>query len=399
MNTSEFDGLLRRRFEQHEFAYQPEEWVKVKTELDKIMPERKSRSRPFFFLLLAPGMAASVAAIACAVYFINYTSGVRSKNVLSSYASRTTSRPAHAVRPASEMQQAVSYTLPRHEDAPRTEALPGTEKPATEEAIVAATVTPPAAAAGKILLTNDNALPEASVVLKNKHKTEKRQFERIDFTMFEADEDKQRNGGNTSFSVGGGINYGSMDAGYVVGVNARRNLNSRLYVESDIAMVNNAATQRTETITSQPGSGPGSLGKMTQNAKMTGTLPLSSNDDAGSSTVQRSVESHSTNLYYLQVSPTIGYQLYPELSVGVGPDFQQLLQSDDKKVLYRTNDKAVESLPSFDFGVQAKAEVAVTRKLKAGLQYRKGMNSMLQKESSKDRNYMQFQIKYTMFNK
>lgn len=399
MNASEFDGLLRRRYEQHEFAYQPEDWNLLKVQLDKEMPERTSRSRPFFLLLLVPGMAASVAAIACCVYLIQNTGKFTTGAPVPSHAGNMTAKPARSVRLAAEIPTAITTTIAASATAPAAAA--SSPVAAVSEPV---TVVPAASAENTAPVTTnpERVQPSSVVIVQNRSTparstatTPGRRFDRIDFTMFVADEERHN---TTSVSVGGGVNYGSMNAGYMVGVNARKNLNSRIYVEGDVAMVNNATTRYIETVTPGSSNISRSNAKLSQFAKLTNNTPLSADDPNLAGQPVRNVQSQNTNLYYIQVAPTIGYQLYPELSVGIGPDFQQLLQSDEKKVIKESNNQAVESLPAFDMGIQAKAEVSVTRKLKAGLQYRKGMNTMLQK-SSIDRNYMQIQIKYTMFNR
>lgn len=394
MNASEFDGLLRRRYEQHEFAYQPEDWAKLKAQLDKELPERTSRSRPFFFLLL-PGMAASVAAIACGVYLFQNTGKFNTRTAVPSQAGNMSARPAHSVRMASEIPTAISTSLTAAVATPVAAAA----APVTEHEQKPAIVLPAASAEKSTMPATDKPVRSSAssvVVVQNKsNSTASRSFDRIDFTMFVAEDEKNK---TTSVSVGGGVNYGSMNAGYMVGVNARKNFNSRLFIEGDVAMVNNATTRYKETVTPGESNVIRPNARMAEFAKITNNTPLSAENPTIGGQPVRNVESQNTNLYYIQVAPTIGYQLYPELSVGFGPDFQQLLQSNEKKVIKESNNQAIESLPAFDMGLQAKAEISISRKLRAGLQYRKGINTMLQK-SSIDRNYMQVQIKYTMFNR
>lgn len=396
MNASEFDGLLRKKFEQHEFAFQPEDWAKLQDQLDKQMPVRKSRNRPFFLLFLVPGMAASVAAIACCVYFIQHVHSYNMDRQALSRAGNTT-RQVRQARLASDFRHTIETTTGNNQSPAVTVTMEST-MPAEHVREMAAALlqaTPPSTTGNdgnvQVSLADPSQTTAGTV--------RKQQYQRIDLAFNEnAYEEEQRRNRNTSLSIGGGFNYGSMNAGYSVGINARRNISKKLFVEGDVAMVNNATRRYSETNTTTTFAL--SPARMSPKAKMTNGEPMALDNNDFKSVSQREVTSQVTQLYYIQLAPTIGYQLCDELSIGAGPDFQQLLQSEEKKVVYETNDKPVESLPSFDVGLQAKAEVFISRKLKASLQYRKGVNDAFQKSSNYvNRNYMQVQVKYTLFGK
>ena len=105
------------------------------------------------------------------------------------------------------------------------------------------------------------------------------------------------------------------------------------------------------------------------------------------------------NLSYAQVTPSIGYQLMKRMSIGVGPDFQQMLVDNRPATdaSYRGN---IQVAPAFDVGFIGKSEYALTKKIKAAVYYRKGVNSIITlTDKYIDRDYVQFQVKCTIFNK
>ena len=107
----------------------------------------------------------------------------------------------------------------------------------------------------------------------------------------------------------------------------------------------------------------------------------------------------SYSLYYAQVTPSIGYKLAKRVSVGVGPDFQQMLV-DNRPEINTAERGNIKVAPVFDMGFMGKTEVAVTKNIKAAVYYREGINNVITPTNKYiDRNYLQFQIKCAILNR
>ena len=105
------------------------------------------------------------------------------------------------------------------------------------------------------------------------------------------------------------------------------------------------------------------------------------------------------NLYYAQLTPTLGYKATRSLSVGVGADVQRLLIN---QVLITETDNPADSreLPVYDMGLVGKTEYNLTKEIKASVFYRKGVNQALQGNNKiLDRDYLQLQLKFNILNK
>lgn len=188
-----------------------------------------------------------------------------------------------------------------------------------------------------------------------------------------------KNAKKTSLSLAGAYNRGSNNLGYMVGVNTRRSLGGKLYLEGDVAFASARNDLETYNIDKN------SLDVPTKKVLLT----------SGNSPKALVGSEISKDLYYLQVTPVIGYQVMKNLSFGAGADVQRLFQSGDKtKFIVDKDANAVKTAPGLDYGLVGKTEYTLFRSLKAGVQYRYGLNDVL--APGKDyinRSYLQVQLK------
>jgi hypothetical protein len=107
------------------------------------------------------------------------------------------------------------------------------------------------------------------------------------------------------------------------------------------------------------------------------------------------------NLYYAQVTPTLGYNIHKKISVGVGADVQRLLLNESSAAGADAGQQAsTRELPAFDLGLVGKAECALSNTIKAGVSYRQGMNNVVAPNANYlDRNYVQVQLKFLLLRK
>ena len=186
-----------------------------------------------------------------------------------------------------------------------------------------------------------------------------------------------------NISLAGGLNYGSASQGYLLGASVRKNLSNKLYIEGDVAYTNSNSQRTVNSYASAP------------------TNPLNMSNIQSSPTTTENVNS----LSYLQLSPVIGYHLHKKIAVGVGADFQRLLQNNTSTTsannfIGAATTETGKIIPDMDYGIICKTEYSVSSRLKTGLQYREGMNNFLSNTNKYfDRNYFQVQIKYSLFNK
>ena len=105
------------------------------------------------------------------------------------------------------------------------------------------------------------------------------------------------------------------------------------------------------------------------------------------------------NLYYAQITPSIGYKLMKRMSVGIGPDFQQML-GDNRPAISPTETGNIRQAPLFDIGFMGKTEFAISSNIKAAVYYREGINNIITPMNKFiDRNYIQLQIKCAILNR
>ena len=99
------------------------------------------------------------------------------------------------------------------------------------------------------------------------------------------------------------------------------------------------------------------------------------------------------------MTPTLGYRVGKNLSVGVGADVQRLLIGD--VLVTETEDPAdARELPGYDMGVVGKTEYKLSKDVRASVYYRKAMNQALSGNSKLlERDYLQVQLKFNIFNK
>jgi hypothetical protein len=107
----------------------------------------------------------------------------------------------------------------------------------------------------------------------------------------------------------------------------------------------------------------------------------------------------SYNLNYAQMSPSVGIKIIKRISIGAGPDFQQMI-GGNRPAASPLDHGNIQEAPSFDVGMTAKTEYTVTKKIRAGVYYRKGINDLISPSDRYiNRDYLQFQLKWVIFNK
>ncbi len=388
MNKNDFDRLFKEKFDEHDFAYNPLNWDKLSREL----PKEKNNRRLLPWLT---GVAASIALLAGGYWFFNNAPDTKTDVVVN--------------QPKDETQQNVELPQPAQESIidkkENSEEQNPLQKivPSSSNAIVNRTKSSNNVISAQPINTNTKKTENINSPIfepyeKNLIPTpiaETKPHEEIvtnsntmpvptksitkDPIFFPSDDNfntpRER---NTAVSLAGGFNYGSLNAGYMASVNARQKIGSKLFIEGDLGFMQNQEVVAASMSTNQ------------------------FNTITSGSTMGRpaKIEEKPNSIYYLQMSPSIGYQLHKNISVGVGADVQKLLDGNNEDRPVITTNDGFKLIPLWDAGVIGKTEYSISKRLKAGILYREGVNNLIKGNNNYyERRYLQIQMKLKLFGK
>jgi len=408
MKPKEFDELVRQKFDQNDFEYNPRNWEKLEEALDG---RAKKRTVLMWWWMPLVGIAASVA-LAMAVIPSLSPSGNTNANGIATIKTL----PAPQLNPTSDNGDGMLNAQQLAEPVQHSIAA-GIFHNSKSHKNKHAKGTPPKAP-GKDLfaIVYENAVGNSS--------SKPRKVQPFDFMGSSADkaapkkakkeyvlnepvntfkpQDEMKKAPKTSFLVTGGYNRGNANTGYSAGATIRHMVSAKMYIESDIAFTSSNNSQTNTVLT---GYNPVQVAAtpVTTAARSTNKTTYLSGKTTGTKTIlepEYGPQSQTYNLNYAQVSPGLGWKLMRKMTMGVGPDFQQML-ADNRPVVSAALDRDnIQSAPLLDIGLIAKTEYSVSRNVKAGLSYRKGMNNVLTlMDKYIDRDYLQFQVKCAVFNK
>lgn len=383
MRPREFDELIVQKFDRNDFEYDPQNWDELASRLD----DSKKR-QPSFIVWFMPllGMAASIT-VALAIPTVMRMAQPATTNTR--YATTDNGKvdgmPSNNTNTLTDM---MSHTATYQRRASGKDHHTGTNS---------------------FRINYDNAISGSNtktkktinlLAQKNINEQKKNEFPVQPMHTFKHDDEAQK-APKFSLNILGGVNYSGQANGFVIGATTRRMINDRLFIEGDIAFLssNNSSQNEYYAISSGGHSGGNArtIGNTTATARTESTESAIQNNNTPTYTQKTSNANYS--LFYAEVSPALGYKLSKKLSIGGGPDFQQMLV-DNRPAIPETDRNNISVAPVFDIGLLGKTEYAVCRKIKAAVYVREGINNILTPMNKyTDRNYMQFQIKYTLFDK
>ncbi|XZF14180.1 hypothetical protein ACTHGU_20570 [Chitinophagaceae bacterium MMS25-I14] len=376
MSTSEFDRQLQEQYDRGGFDYNPASWQNMLQQLDTVQPAKR---RKIFIWLPYTGIAASVALIVMLSYFF-YT---KPKDTVTPVATTKPAAPAitsptviaPAATPLTPKTQAMVTTTSQRPVLPPKASQPAAALPASQP--VSFKMINDIAYNRKPEPKSIDTMPVATISIPEKKNSFGTAIPLPDDLFMKPKEKEER---RTSLNLAGGVNYGSLNTGYALAVNARRKISDKFYVEGDLAFVNNKPQNAAGLSPQQY------------------TIASNGGFTNGVSSVKAANANTSVNtLSYLQFAPTVGYHLFRKLSVGAGADVQRILQNDDTKTVVDANG-SVKLVPDLDFGLTAKTEYAITSRLKTGIMYREGLNGLADSKYL-NRRYVQMQLKWRLFEK
>lgn len=384
MSKNKFDDLLLKKFQEGELEYQPESWNKLAQKL----PNKKRR------LFLFPiGIAAAIALILGSVLLFKQ-SNTEINNIPES---RTFTQ---------QKVEEKSIVEPTIEEPKNTQTLNQVTNKTTKTSILANN--------NKQSKQNTSTIPNKTPFIKptisklkeeNKTVAVANKEDKINNSVSETNNDiqnkkdikigespmqnsyanansapdfwaKKSNRKETSIGVAGGVNYGSLNTGYAVGLTAKQGLGKDFFIDGTIAVMYNNNT-----------SNLGNYAGKTSARSASGIVSMSS-----------PAFSPNQNLYYVQFNPSFGYQIEKDIALSLGADVQKLVSNDADVNKVRFTQNGLEAIPTVDFGFTGKAEINVSPNIKTGVIFREGLNSLLSSNDVQyvNRRYFQVQFKYNI---
>lgn len=181
---------------------------------------------------------------------------------------------------------------------------------------------------------------------------------------------------NTSINIAGGVNYGSLNLGYMAAISAKQHLGEKFYIEGSLGFLQNQEVVTSTMSTNQ-------YSQILNNSNRGRPAKLTESP---------------SGIYYLQFAPAIGYEILKDMSLGVGADIQRTLDGTIENRTIIATENGFKMMPIWDAGVTTRAEVALSKQIKAGLLYREGLNNLLSgTQNYYNRRFVQVQLKLKLY--
>jgi len=394
MSRVEFDELLRQRMDSEELEVDPAQWDRLSALLPPVnaLPGKRGKSRKL--LPWITGIAASVAALAVAAWLFTAKKGYQTDRPGLSEKSKPADNeqqytPADTIVAPKGQQQGVkplnnNIYAPVYQRAVQGSSTNITHNNEDKQHIAdpgefrqANSIIPSTHAKEEAVVKNG----QPSFIEKEKNTADEETYTYKMPELIAGAAENKNTGDRTSIGLGGGINYGTMNTGYTLGLSARRYVSDRVFVDGTVAVLMNKNSENTLNYT----------GDFIADQKA-----LASNTRARSSSENYYYPSQ--GLYYIQFNPSIGYKVAKRVAMSVGGDFQQMLQnSANNETLLFSDGEDARLFPTFDVGLTGKTEINVTPSIQAGVLYREGLNNLIRNETRYvNRRYVQVQVKYSL---
>jgi hypothetical protein len=405
MRPREFDDLIRQKFDENDFAYNARNWDSLAEQMDG---RAKKRSMLLWLWMPAAGMAASVALAIGVTTLLRFGNAETTGNN-SGYAhtgkfeqSRIAQQQPIAMIPYTAHNTELPAQRPTKK-ATKNSARPSDKITAPPIGLKLHHVLNAAANNNGMAVVHNHAATTEKAAIKKI--AGKEIAAREGFHTFRQETQKIKKPLNLSVILSGGVSQGSGNSGYMAGATVRKMITDKVYVESDVAFTSSDNTQRTQYMSyDAPATGSGLTGSGATAAKP-GSASKTTDSESGINVPNNSpvgvvkTQDISYNLYYAQVTPSIGYKLMKRMSIGMGPDFQKML-IDNRPATSEVDRGNLQVAPTFDVGFVGKTEYALTQRVKAAISYRKGINGVINpSDKFIDRDYVQFQMRCTIFNR
>ncbi len=189
--------------------------------------------------------------------------------------------------------------------------------------------------------------------------------------------------------INGGYNFGTMNTGYALSIKAKANITKDVFIDGTVGIaMNNMNTPTYNVPMSNVKARPS--GASNQNVN----LPA--------------VKNEAQQLLYMQVNPSVGYNVNKRITVSMGADLQRLVKTQgsdpiNNNVYFDAANRSVSIIPQTDLGLTGKTEFNISKNISAGLIYREGINNLFRTADMEmegvnylNRRFMQVQFTYNI---
>jgi hypothetical protein len=390
MKPEEFDKLLRQKFDDGSFEYNPENWGYLMNRLN----EKPKKNVVMLWWTPVIGIAASFSLSMGIAGFMKHMRNplpATSAHIVAHNRRENNASRQHGTLPIlrlvkhTAMKKKIptdnSVVLSEHDESGLGIKICNIPTPDTKHFLTASQV-------GK---NKCSKMPEDTAGCKKRMKPLLHPQPLVTFKEPDAEVPSIP---KNSILLGGGLSQGNSNSGFSIGASARHMITDKVYIESDIAFTTANNMQATKYLDKSAGI-----------ESRLGASSSKTSEDVGNVApilpTQGVIKTANQNyqMLFAQVTPTLGYKFASRFSAGVGPDFQQAL-ADNRPALSTVDRENMAVAPLFDVGIMAKAEVNITTRLKAAFFYREGINNIITPMNKyTDRNYMQFTVRYAVYNK
>lgn len=393
MSPNEFDRLLREKFDNERVAFNPDQWKRLASALPK------ENNRKLIYIKIGSIAAALVLLGFSFLYFNDSNSSIASVDK-----KEATPKASIIVTPdlkndsrdklnESPTKATISTPLKLDNLTSSTSIVkknslkslpPNTISIKNSEAQLANQE--PTITHGFSETSEKFSLPKHDDVVNSSNQNVKEQTLNgaLSKTIQIADKELEIEDGNlmvskkTSINLAGGVNYGSLNLGYMASISAKQSLSNKLFIEGSIGFLQNQEVVSSNMSSSQ-------YSQILNNSNRGRPAKLSESP---------------SGIYFLQVAPMVGYEIFKNFSIGAGADIQRNLEGTmDNRAVVAT-EYGFKMIPIWDAGVTTKAEIGLNRQLKAGIVYREGLNNLLSgTQNYYNRRYVQVQLKLKLYDK
>ncbi len=370
MSNNEFDRLVAEKLKQTTFTYDPGDWDKLTVQL----ADARHKKRTILFVYKVSGIAASL--LVCMVgisLLLSKKEIITTVSIHQHTASKiATSAPVTPSTPIKAQNTIAITSANRSKTFTVTTKKTNNNQLLVNAGITKNTASNMAAAPATSHDSGNSAVAQTTLAEKfaqvDKKATPQQKSVALPLPGPSIKEEVAVVKKNINISVGGGVNYGTLNAGYALNAVADKRISNKMSIEVTMGYINNSSA----TAMSNGTSNYGPTNAVHNVTNTTNTTPLN----------------------YLQFSPVAGYNVSKKIIVGAGADLQRLLEDHETTVIYNDKEKVA---PMTDIGLLLKTDYAVTTRLKGGVSYRIGTNNLLSAGNNYiDRNYMQVQLKYRL---
>ena len=366
MENHEFDQALRDFVTAAKLPYAPLQWERMAERLDA----HGDSPNPIVRQQIIPFLPWTMSTAAACLLFTTVwlMSKFQSELPVANHYT-VEQRTAPVAPPEVEAETAIGLTPPQRTIPSSVSNIPARKAPVSAQA--------PLAAALEIEPRSQSVASDSTPYSQNVTVEKPQTVAKVNPFILHPDlpeEEPRPEGRKTAFGVHGGYNIGEYKNNFTVGVNIKQKLGKRLNRETGIAVVSGP----TETFREG-----GSFATAGANPSFT-----------------RTSEVATTNLTYLQAAPSLNYRIYRGLSAGGGVDAQRLLSKNPQTVTLNSFGDTEESdaQAEWDFGLTARMDVQVVKKLRAGMMYRESVHRISKgPQNLAGRNYLLLQLSYTIY--